>query len=177
MLKCYTDYPVIGNPNGNVVAVDVLAYDRDKYVDVSYNGNHDSVKLGYVWLDENLTKRLSSSKISCFRLPTEVGLSLQTKPEAVREYKDTYRYTTWYSVCTGNSGEFTFETLKQAVECFIKHKSDSYATLFRHRGPKFLRMTGWGFNNERLITREGNTIDQDKNPKGRYPFKASRIWY
>lgn len=88
-MEFFTDYPVVGNPDGKRVPVQLLAYDRNKYVTVSYNGHTDKVKSGYITDAEG--KPTPGYKNTLYELPYEVGGPAVPRREAVAALKKLYR--------------------------------------------------------------------------------------
>ena len=70
-MKAYTDYPFEGNENGSTIEVEVLAYDRNKYAQVNWNGEIHEVKTGYLYREPERQKNLKYSEL--IALPIEVG--------------------------------------------------------------------------------------------------------
>lgn len=95
----YTDYPFNGMPRGTQKC-EVLAYDRDKYVEVRLpSGIVEMVKRFYVYKDEARTKWFHP--IELFTLPwNAVGYpgKRYTKQQATEEWKRKYKRKTRYLV-------------------------------------------------------------------------------
>lgn len=115
-------------------AVTLLAYDRDKYVTVQGAGEPYSVKLGRVFADAALTRRLNAYRV--FGLPTEVGgtkprrQAVQAEIRAVRQRRHT-SYTLWVG-----SVRTHCRTLAEALLHFrLRYRThDCALMLYRTRG-------------------------------------------
>lgn len=66
-MKAWTDYPLSNKPDHypEFVEVEVLAYDRNKYVVVEYDGRQHTIKAGYLYSTksanaEDLEKELAA---------------------------------------------------------------------------------------------------------------------
>lgn len=95
-MQFFTDYPVVGNPDGKRVPVQLLAYDRNLYVTVSYNGHTDIVKAGYITDAEG--KRTPCYSNTLHALPFEVGGPAVPRREARAALKKLFRRSVSYIV-------------------------------------------------------------------------------
>lgn len=121
-MRAYTDYPLPGNPDAHVVEVLVLAYDRNKYATVRYEGETDSVKCGYLFQNEALTRPIPA--LAWHLLPTEVDGPRVTRRQAhgalkaQRRAKET-RYVLWVEAERHN-----YRTLREALRHFKRVTGD-----------------------------------------------------
>lgn len=94
--KAYTDYPILGDGDHSIRQVDVVAYDRDKYARIVFNGEYYEVKSGYIFVDAQLKRRFS--KYAWYSLPLEPGETAPTKLQVAREVKSISKRRTRYKV-------------------------------------------------------------------------------
>lgn len=87
--KAYTDYPILGDGDHSIRQVDVVAYDRDKYARIVFNGKDYEVKSGYIFADAQLKRRFS--KYAWYSLPTEIDGKYPTRKEVHDTVKAEYR--------------------------------------------------------------------------------------
>lgn len=97
-MKAYTDYPMTlstGEENNEIVQIEVLSYDRNKYCWVKWKDELHEIKSGYLFLDPEL-KGLSWKWL--YRLPREVGENIPTRHQVMNEMKRLRKHRTYYSV-------------------------------------------------------------------------------
>lgn len=87
--KAYTDYPIIGDGDHSIRQVDAVAYDRDKYARIVFNGEYYEVKIGYIFADAQLKRRFS--KYAWYSLPIEIDGEYPTRKEVHDTVKAEYR--------------------------------------------------------------------------------------
>lgn len=87
--KAYTDYTILGDRDHSIRQVDVVAYDRDKYARIVFNGEYYEVKSGYIFADDQL--KLRFSKYAWYSLPTEIDGKYPTRKEVHDTVKKEYR--------------------------------------------------------------------------------------
>lgn len=110
--KFYTDYPIAGNEEGVVVAIELLAYDRNKYLTVRFGDSTEEVKTGYVYKVINgKTKKWLSTK-DILSLPTSTDAKAPTQRDIHSELKSKRSKKTTYSVWVGGTRS-EFNTLKE----------------------------------------------------------------
>ena len=124
-MKAYTDYPFVGQDTyGRVKEVDVLSYDRNKYVSVRYNGENYEIKRGYIWKDSGLTKGFPT--IAWTSLPFEPDEAKPTKLQANKERKQIKRAkTTIYRLYTSNKCR-QYRNVLRALDAFSRANGDRY---------------------------------------------------
>lgn len=84
-MKAYTDYPLQTNPNREVVEIEVMSYDRNKYCGVRHDGEEEELERDYIWKDANLSKSFPLIRwLSLPRVPWDNKL---TRLQAYRELK------------------------------------------------------------------------------------------
>lgn len=175
MFKAFTDYPVEGNPDSKVVEVTVLAYDRDKYATVEYNGTQSDVKTGYIFKDPEL-KVYFNNRV-WYTTPREVGLPTQTKLRACREYKHSAKKSIWYSVWADsidhkNSHQCYVSTLKEAMRMFMDTDKWHSCAIERYIGTKYNHLS---FVHIPMVTRTQVDFVQPTDHKGR-PYLTVAHW-
>lgn len=113
----YTDYPL--PEHQGVVKVRLLAYDRNKYVTVDFQGYCDGVKSGYLFSDAALTKHLTQAKL--YRLPRSVDQSWPTRKAVAAELKAGRKRKTHYFLWLGDERR-TVGTLKAALRLIARDR-------------------------------------------------------
>lgn len=143
-MKAYTDYPLQTNPQSNVVEIQVLSYDRNKYATIRHEGEEEEIKTGYIWKDPELTKRVSDL---CFlRLPVKPWDKAPSKLKAYREYKKTYRHKrVSYTLYRGSQYRY-YSTLDSALKAFSNTVGDCYVIV--------VTVSGYGWSTRMLLSRE-----------------------
>lgn len=133
MTKYYTDYPLDGQSfTGEFKEVELLAYDRNKYVEVrDAQGLQDGIKAGYIRkyaFDNKTLKRITDQDL--FKLPWEEHQPRPTRQEQAAELKAEYHHRkALYLIWAHADKEIpTIEcyTLKEAVKAARKlmHRPD-----------------------------------------------------
>lgn len=124
----YTDYPITGNEVGDDVEIEVLSYDRNKYLTVLYRGNTDEVKTGYVYKLTNQGRK-SLSVQELYSLPINQGATKPTRLEVSLKLKARRKRKTQYRVWSGNRS-FMFDSLQSVLKWIVKQiKTDSTLSL------------------------------------------------
>lgn len=128
----FTNYPIEGSPLGDVVKVEVLTYDRNKYALVRYQGHIDEVKAGYLMRDHRLDKPLSHLTLAL--LPYTLEGTRPSKQKAQQEVSRKRKLRkTYYCVIRNNNGaaenQGEFSNLRDALKAFKACGND--ALLFR----------------------------------------------
>lgn len=108
----YTDYPIEGNESSDLIPIELLAYDRDKYVTVKYKDVVESTKSGYIYKFNGGKKYLSKKEL--FSLPTQAGDSFPSKRNIAKELKDSRKKKTSYSVWIDDTRS-KFDTLDSTL--------------------------------------------------------------
>ena len=115
----YKDYPIEGNESSDLIAIELLAYDRNKYVTVKYKELIDSIKSGYIYkLVEGDKKFLSKNDV--FSLPVEVGEGRPSRKDIANELKSSRHKKTSYNVWIDGKRE-EFDTILSAVN-FVRNR-------------------------------------------------------
>lgn len=98
-MKAYTDYPMsLANGhviNSEVVQVEVLSYDRNKYCWVKWKGDFHHIKSGYLFLDPELKGK---SWKWLYDLPCEIDGKKPTRHRVMAELKRLRKHRTIYTV-------------------------------------------------------------------------------
>ena len=128
-MKAYTDYPLLDPATDNEVKeIDVLSYDRNKYVVVRYNDEEHEVKRGYIWKDSKLTKGFPT--IAWTSLPSAPHEVKPTKIQANKERKQINRSkTTVYRVYANNKYK-QYRNVLRALDAFSRASGDRYLNKF-----------------------------------------------
>lgn len=127
-MKVYTDYPLIENTPTQMYVVDVLAYDRNKYLALQYNDEIHWVKAGYVYKDPVSYKTLSRNAL--LKLPVRVGLMAPSRKEVAREIKLGRAKKTIYTVVT-DTHTTVYKNLNKALNRFKQTWRSTETKLFR----------------------------------------------
>ncbi len=133
-MKAYTDYPFEGNENGSTIEVEVLAYDRNKYAKVKWNGEIHEVKTGYLYRTPEKIKTLKYSEV--IALPVEVGGKKMTKKEVSSYIKEETRRRTKYFVWVGSHKTET-ASLKKAFAIFAKYYKEDKCCIIKDQSAGF----------------------------------------
>lgn len=129
MKTAYTDYPV--GAHTGTIKVELLAYDRDKYVTVRAGTDVEDVKTGYLFQDKDLKRHLSV--ITLYSLPSEEGKPVPTRLKAHAEMmKHRRRHKTRYSLWVGDK-RFEYSNLHDALRHFGRERKQVNCVLFRDR--------------------------------------------
>lgn len=113
----YTDYPL--PEHQGVVKVQLLAYDRNKYVTVDFQGFYEGVKSGYLFADAALTKHLTWAKL--YSLPRSVEHHWPTRKEVAAELKARRKRKTHYFLWLGDERR-SVGTLKAALRLIARDR-------------------------------------------------------
>lgn len=144
----FTEYP-LQNSQG-VIAVDLLAYDRNKYVTVGVGSATEEVKAGYLFCDEALKKRVSDRQL--YALPQKLGGASPTRLEVHKELKAIRRrHVTLYIVWVGNS-RCEYRSLHAALRHFGRMCQKEDCEVMRQRFRKFSSVS------DSIITSEGGSL-------------------
>ncbi len=147
-MKYYTDYPI--NGVDGVKEVEVLAYDRNKYVTVLFQGKTTAIKAGYLMQDEALTKPVLRRQL--LALPAEEGGSVPSRREIHAELKQMRRqHRTSYTLLVGDEAH-EYRSLKESLAHFGRVYRDADCTLIRYRARKYR----WG--SEPFVASEGGQL-------------------
>lgn len=115
-MKAYTDYPMsLANGhviNSEVVQVEVLSYDRNKYCWVKWKDEFHEIKSGYLFLDPELSNR---SWKWLYTLPNEIYGKHPTHHQVAAELKEIRKKSTRYIVYDNNFGQKAFSRLSSAL--------------------------------------------------------------
>lgn len=140
----YTDYPL--PEHQGAVKVQLLAYDRNKYVTVDFQGFCEGVKSGYLFSDAALSTPLTWAAL--FRLPRSVEHRWPTRKAVAAELKARRKRKTHYFLWLGEKRR-TVGTLKaalrliardrQTVDCMLDRRTEFMSTtlLETERGSVF----------------------------------------
>ncbi|HET8687941.1 MAG TPA: hypothetical protein VFM18_14970 [Methanosarcina sp.] len=121
-MKAYTNYPLDGNENSIIIEVDLLSYDRNKYCNVLFNGEIQSMKAGYLYRDPELKKHIGNWLL---KVPFEIGMKMPTKHQYENERRMNRLDKTSYLVYNTASSapyhkdygnRFEFKNLKDALK-------------------------------------------------------------
>lgn len=124
-MKAYTDYPLQTNPNREVVEIEVMSYDRNKYCCVRHGGEEEEIKRGYIWKDAKLSK--SFPLIRWLSLPRVPWDNKPTRLQAYRELKALNVFgKTEYSVYLGPARRKTYGNITKALTAFKNSKCDGW---------------------------------------------------
>lgn len=119
-IKYYTDYPIPGNPNCEVVEIEVLTYDRNKYSHVRCDGIISSIKRGYIFSIEPDGKRKQIKQSALYMLPTYLDDAPKTKFKALAELRKDRRPYVRYVLSFGyRSSSYKFSSLKDLLDYLI----------------------------------------------------------
>lgn len=116
-MKAYTDYPMIGYRIGSfvnleIVQVDVLSYDRNKYCKVRWNGEIHEIKAGYLHRLPDLSDK---SWRWLYSLPIGINEKKPTRHQIQAELKEIRKKSTRYIVYDDNFGQKAFSRLSSAL--------------------------------------------------------------
>lgn len=115
-MRVYTDYPMsLENGhviNSEIVQVDVLSYDRNKYCKVSWNGEIHEIKAGYLHRLPNLSDK---SWKWIYSLPIEINEKKPTHHQIQAELKEIRKKSTQYIVYDDNFFQKEFSRLSSAL--------------------------------------------------------------
>ena len=117
----YTDYPIEGNPDSKVIEVELLAYDRNKYVTVRRGDVTESVKSGYLYRDPAQARWIGRMVLAL--LPKEEGEKPPTRREIAAERKERRDCRTTYVLWVAKV-RHPYATLAAVM----RHFARSYAT-------------------------------------------------
>ena len=165
-MKAYTDYPFEGNENGSTIEVEVLAYDRNKYAQVNWNGEIHEVKTGYLYREPERQKNLKYSEL--IALPIEVGGKKMTKKEVSKYIKEENRRKTKYFVWVGSHKTET-ASLKKALSIFAKYYKEDKCCIIKDQS------AGYWSNHMGLIESEFGNLILFSNRKNRSSLKTFHI--
>lgn len=119
-MKAYTDYPLNGNENSAIIEVELLSYDRNKYCNVLFNGEIQSMKAGYLYRDPDLKNYLGDWVL---KVPCKLDMKKPTKHQYENERRknriDKTRYLVYntdYSTKYGTCDFSVFKNLKDALK-------------------------------------------------------------
>lgn len=132
-MKFYTDYPI--NGTDGVKEVEVLAYDRNKYVTVRFQGKTTAIKAGYLRQDEALTNPVLRRQLRV--LPVKEDGSVPTRREIHAELKQMRRqHRTAYTLLVGDDA-YEYRSLKESLAHFGRVYQGADCTLIRYRARKY----------------------------------------
>lgn len=119
----FTDYPIQGNADGAMVQVELLAYDRNKFITVKYKGEVDEVKSGYIYSDPAVLRRLTQNEV--FALPLTPQARRPQKLHIARELRKARITKVTYLLRRFEAGETMstkltpFKSRSDAIRAFI----------------------------------------------------------
>lgn len=148
-MKAYTDYPIASNLQSEVIEVEMLTYDRDKYVTVKHGDCVEDIKRGYLFKDPKLTQRIT--KLTWCLLP-EDGDELKSRREAYCELKQNRAKSVEYTVYHQSHGEFKFDALLKALKKFNSFTDREGWAIHR------VETTSCGFKSETILEKTNGTI-------------------
>lgn len=108
----YTDYPVTTDSQG-ILAVELLAYDRNLHATVVYQGDTHVIKAGYLYQDAALTKRVTMAAL--YGLPRVPGGRRPTRREVAAELRGDWRKRTRYQIYLQDTPCQSVATLEKAL--------------------------------------------------------------
>lgn len=147
-LFAYTDYPVNGSTG--VIKVEMLAYDRDKYVTVRHGDNIEEVKTGYLFQDDKLQQFFNMTHFCS--LPSELNESKPTRRQVCAEVMaHRRRHHTTYTLWIGKNIQ-TYRNLHQALRHFGRVFREQDCALFRSRA------IGRTWSSESFVESEGGVL-------------------
>lgn len=158
----FTDYPIEGNPDSVVIEVEVLAYDRNKYVIVRRGDVVEEIKSGYLLSDAGLTKHFGRKFF--YSLPQAVGGRWPTRREIHAEYAQHRVRTTTYTLWVGNA-KHKYATLDAALRHFARVWRSGDCAVDRKQA------RGFGLVMDTLIESEGGHLVIPSYGKDRPSFK------
>lgn len=146
-MKAYTDYPLQTNPNREVVEIEVMSYDRNKYCCVRHNGEEEEVKRGYIWKDAKLSK--SFPLIHWLFLPRVAWNEKPTRFQAYRELKslNVSGKTEYWVYLDGRRK--TYSNLAKALTAFKNSKRDGWVTK---------KNNGYAYSSTECLTERENGV-------------------
>jgi hypothetical protein len=116
----FTDYPLDECVGALMVEVEMLAYDRDKYVTVRYGEQVTSIKRCYLYLAPDMEKLVTRKQL--YRLPLEVDGSMRTRRQVHHEMMlDRRRKKTTYDLFIDDQFCGVYTTLHEALRQFGMH--------------------------------------------------------
>lgn len=118
----HTDFPISGNESGQEVQLNLLAYDRNKYVTVKFQDYEDSVKSGYIYKYVSGKKKFLSKR-DVMSLPISVKGIAPSRKSIEEEIKCSRKRKTTYTVWIGTNKR-DFYTLKSVLK-YVIHKMKS----------------------------------------------------
>lgn len=119
----FTDYPIEGNADGAMVQVELLAYDRNKYITVKYKGEIDEVKSGYIYSDPAVLRSLTQKEV--FALPQTLHARRPHKLHIAQELRKARITKVTYLLRLFDSGKALstkltpFKSRSDAIRAFI----------------------------------------------------------
>lgn len=139
-MKVYTNYPLDGNENSETVEVDLLSYDRNKYCNVIFNGEIQSMKSGYLYRDPKMKKHVGNW---LQKVPFEIGMKMPTNHQYENERRknrlDKASYLVYNTASSApyhkdNDNLFEFKNLKDALK---KAKTMTFFSVTKETHQKF----------------------------------------
>jgi hypothetical protein len=164
-MVAYTDYP-LGQPPRQVVRVTVLAYDRNKYATVVFDGEPHEVKRGYLFDDQAMTRRLRDSKL--YGLPAAADGVVPSRKQVAAELREKRYHLTDYTVWVGDK-RHPAKSLRSALRVFATNFRRTNCSITRYRA------YGGGSIHEGLIDSEAGVITLISSRNGRSIIKARRV--
>ncbi|GBG14860.1 porin [Novimethylophilus kurashikiensis] len=145
--------------------VDILAYDRNKYVTVRQNGEVSLVKRGYLFRDALGQVRFPA--IFWYQLPRAEGLPRPSRLQASQELKALRRHSKTRYMLHTNGAPKCSDTLVKALRMFSDVAGDCFLTRFKDKGRS--SMSG------AILTRENGELFIITHGRGYHEVKQAHL--
>jgi hypothetical protein len=163
-ISAWTDYPI--DDDHSTKKVQVLRYDRNKYASVQWGDKFESIKVGYLFQDIELQRRLSALEL--YMLPAYEGDRYHSRREATETLRKETRRRINYDLWVGQN-RLEFSSLSAALKKLAKHLIKVDCVLSR------TVRCNYGFRSEPLIESENGYFSLFINNKKRPILKTRHV--
>lgn len=160
----WTDYPI--DDDHSTKQVQVLRYDRNKYASVQWGDKFESIKVGYLYRDSELQRRLS--QINLYMLPAYEDDRSHSRREATAALRQETRRKTTYDLWAGQD-RLEFNSLSSALKKLSNHLLEMDCLLSR------TVRCNYGFRSEPLIESENGFFSLFIGRKKRSILKSRHV--